>query len=110
MSDFNIKRDLIGGGILSKSGILSQWPFVLYIVILIITYISLNLGVQKAHLRQEKNLSQIKNLKADYTSKIARLQNVSSREQIKLLLEKHGSTLRSPQRPAQRVKKIKRGY
>lgn len=104
MSRFSVRNDLLGGQFLSKSKMTGQWLFILYLFLLILLYITINLGVQKTQLAQSKNLRDLKNLKADYTSKAAKLQNQSSREQIKTKLQENGSTLKSPVHPAYIIK------
>lgn len=104
MGKFSIRNDLLGGQFLSKSKMAGQWLFILYLFLLILLYITINLGVQRTQLAQSKNLRDLKNLKADYTSKAAKLQNQSSREQIKTKLLMNGSTLKSPVHPAYIIK------
>ncbi|MGM9773654.1 MAG: FtsL-like putative cell division protein [Candidatus Egerieousia sp.] len=109
MAKFSIKSDLLGGQFLSKDKVSRQWGFILYIFLLILLYITINLGVQKTQLAQSKNLRDLKNLKADYTSKAAKLQNQSSREQIRTKLIENGSTLKNPTHPAHVIEKPKAG-
>ncbi len=109
MAKFSIKSDLLGGQFLSQDKVSRQWGFILYVFLLVLLYITINLGVQKTQLAQSKNLRDLKNLKADYTSKAARLQNQSSREQIRARLIENGSTLKSPAHPAYLIEKPKAG-
>lgn len=102
---FDIKNDLLGGQFLTRRQLAGQWVFILYIFVLIFLYITLNLAVINTQKASSRNARELKNLKADYTSKEAKLQAQSSRSEIKLRLQQSGSTLKDPTEPAFRVKK-----
>ena len=99
-----IIRDIAGGQFLIRENVSKSWPFIIYIVLLIFIYMSLNIVVVSTKKTKSKNSVEIKNLKADYISKEAKLQNQSSREQIIIKLKENGSTLQNPTHPAQKVK------
>ncbi|MBE6230286.1 MAG: hypothetical protein E7119_06860 [Bacteroidales bacterium] len=100
---FNFMSDVFGGQFLSKMRMTSQWLFILYIFVLIIIYISINLGVAKTQLTQRRNQREIKNLKADYTSKTARLQYQSKQGEVEIRLKAAGSKVEKPLHPARLV-------
>lgn len=104
MARFNIRRDLLGGQFLSKRQMAGQWLFIIYIFFLIVLYITINLGFERTQLAIAKNQAELKSLKADYTSKAAKLQYGSKREEIEERLVVSGSTLKAPEKPAYRVK------
>lgn len=95
-------HDILGGGWLKK-GIAAQWPFILYVFFLLIVYISINLGVEKTQVTRRRNQHELKNLKADYTGKAARLQDQSKRGEIEIKLIRQGSSLHKPSKPARRI-------
>ncbi|MBR4882633.1 MAG: hypothetical protein IKU18_02015 [Bacteroidales bacterium] len=100
---FNFKMDVFGGRFLSRVKMTGQWMFILYIFLLVIIYISINLGVAKTQLTQRRNQRELKNLKADYTSKTARLQYSSKQGEIEIKLKALGSNVQKPDRPAKLV-------
>ena len=102
---FNIASDILGGQILARERILSQWRFILFLFGLIIFYITITLQVEKTQLTQIRNQREIKNLKSDYTSKAARLQYASKRGEVESRLSNQGSKLIKPIKPAKRVRK-----
>ena len=102
---FDIKNNILGGAFLTRSQMAGQWVFILYIFLLIFLYITLHLAVINTQKASSRNLRELKNLKADYTSKEAKLQAQSSRGEILLRLKESGSTLKDPSEPARRVKK-----
>lgn len=102
---FDIKNNILGGAFLTRSQMAGQWVFILYIFLLIFLYITLNLAVINTQKASSRNLRELKNLKADYTSKEAKLQAQSSRGEILLRLKESGSTLKDPSEPTRRVKK-----
>ena len=101
---FNIASDILGGQILARDKILSQWKFILFVFGLTILYITITLQVEKTQLTQSRNQREIKNLKSDYTSKAARLQYESKRGEVEQRLITQGSKLKKPTQPAKRVK------
>ncbi len=107
---FDIKNNLLGGAFLTRSQMAGQWVFILYIFGLIFLYITLNLAVINTQKASSRNQRELKNLKADYTSKEAKLQAQSSRSEIILRLQQSGSSLKDPSEPAKRVKKYDSAY
>lgn len=104
---FSITGDILGGQFLIRQKMTSQWLFILYIFFLILLYITINLGVEKTQLTQRRNQRELKNLKADYTSKAAKLQYQSKRGEIEEKLIRLGSALQKPEHPARLVKQPK---
>ena len=100
---FSLKSDIFGGRFLSRMKMTGQWMFVLYLFFLVILYISINLGVAKTQLTQRRNQRELKNLKADYTSKTARLQYSSKQGEIEVKLKALGSKVQKPDKPAKLV-------
>ena len=107
---FDIKNNILGGAFLTRSQMAGQWVFILYIFGLIFLYITLNLAVINTQKASSRNQRELKNLKADYTSKEAKLQAQSSRSEIILRLQQSGSSLKDPSEPAKRVKKYDSAY
>lgn len=102
-NEFSFMSDVFGGQFLSRMKMTGQWIFILYVFILIILYISINLGVAKTQLTQRRNQRELKNLKADYTSKAARLQYQSKQGEVELRLNASGSKVQKPQHPAKLI-------
>lgn len=103
-SGFNLMGDLLGGQFLSKQRMAGQWVFILYLFFLIIAYITISLSVEKTQLTIRRNQRVMKNLKADYTAKAAKLQYLSKRDEVEIRLIKHNSKLAKPVDPAKEVK------
>lgn len=100
---FNFTSDVFGGQFLSRMKMTKQWIFILYLFILVLIYISINLGVAKTQLTQRRNQRELKNLKADYTSKTAKLQYSSKQGEIEAKLKVIGSKVGKPDKPAKYV-------
>ena len=103
---FSFASDILGGQILSKSKV-DQY-FILYVFALILIFISLNLGVEQTQLTMRRNQRELKNLKADYTAKAARLQYLSKRNEVEARLIQQDSKLKRPADPAKAVKIVER--
>jgi len=100
---FNFTSDIFGGQFLSRMRMTGLWMFILYLFILVIIYISINLGVARTQLTQRRNQRELKNLKADYTSKTAKLQYSSKQGEIEIKLKELGSNVQKPDKPARLV-------
>ena len=100
---FDFMTSIFSGHFLSKMKMTGQWFFILYVFFLIILYISINLGVAKTQLTQRRNQRELKNLKADYTSKTAKLQYSSKQGEIEAKLKVIGSKVGKPDKPAKYV-------
>ncbi len=103
---FSFASDILGGQILSKSRV-DQY-FILYVFALILAFISINLGVERTQLTMRRNQRELKNLKADYTAKAARLQYLSKRNEVEERLATQESKLQKPTDPAKAVQIIER--
>lgn len=103
----NFASDILGGQILSRLRTVDQY-FILYLFALVIAFISINLAVEKTQLTMRRNQRELKNLKADYTAKAARLQYLSKRNEVEIRLIQQQSNLEKPKDPAKTVKLIKR--
>ena len=103
---FNFASDILGGRILDRLKTVGQY-FIIYLFGLVLAFISINLGVEKTQMTMRRNQRELKNLKADYTAKAARLQYLSKRNEVEDRLEKHSSSLHKPVNPAKAVKLAK---
>lgn len=100
---FNIK-DLFSGKILVQEWTIKKALFAAYIFLLVIVYITINIWVQNTQIKKRTNQTILKNYKADYTSKTAKLQFESKRGEVAQKLQELGSPLQSPTKPAISVK------
>lgn len=96
----NIFATVFGGGILMRrGGLMKNWKLVVYIFFLIILTISIHFGVKDTMLTEVRNQEKLKDLKAEYIGKNARLLNMSKRGEIERLLSVKKSTLVAPTLP-----------
>lgn len=100
---FSLQKDILAGQWLTRGSVIKHIPFLIYVFLLIILYMSMNQAIINVNRRKNNNNIEIKNLKADYTSKAALLQNQSSRNKIIEKLKANGSTLKNPTQPAQKI-------
>lgn len=101
---FNFSSDILGGLYLLNLGASKRWLFMLYVFFLIIIYITLNISIADTNVKIRKNQIEIKNLKADYTGKSAKLQYQSRQEEIERRLRSTGSKVERPLHPATLVR------
>lgn len=91
------------GGETALQGLEQHSKFVFYIFILVILYITINFGIEKSLLTERRNQKELKNLKADYTSKSSKLLYQSKRDEIEKRLLEHNSKLIKPIEPPGRL-------
>lgn len=95
--------DIAGGMWLVKTGIFKHAYFVIYIFFLILVYIGMNYGFENSQIKERRNVGIIKDLKADYTGKTAKLLYQSKRLEIEKRLVEYNSKLKNPTEPPKRV-------
>lgn len=91
------------GKIFESKTFMRNRKFILYLFALGLVYISLNFLYESAIITNRNNEKIIKNLKADYSSKNAKLLYRSKRGEIDQMLEKRGSQVRKPENPAKTI-------
>ena len=99
----NILADILGGQILVRMGLVRQWKFLLYIFSLLIISISINFTTASVSIEQRRNQHELKNLKADYTSKAAKLLSQSRKAKIEERLKGCNSKLMAPINPPRKI-------
>jgi len=96
--------DNIAGGMwLVRIGIFKHATFIIYIFFLVILYIGMNFGIERSQVTERRNVKILKDLKADYTGKTAKLLYQSKRLEIEGRLREYNSTLNNPEEPPRRV-------
>lgn len=101
---FSLIRDVMGGELFTRDTAVKYIPFIVYIVFLLLVYMTINQAIINGNRTINRNNLELKHLKANYTSKAATLQNQSSRNIIIERLRENGSTLKNPTTPAQNLK------
>ncbi len=95
--------NILGGQFLSQMNLKRHGVFILYIFILIIAYITINFNVEATLVKQRNNQLELKNLKSNYTSKVARLQDQSKQGTVEQRLIATESKVEKPKTPARLV-------
>lgn len=103
MAKRNWMNEIVGGEILSHGSILKKLKFPVALSVLVILYITINFGVDRSLLKERKNQRELKHLKSDYVSKLAKLQYNSKRTEVEKRLKELNSTLKPPVDPPTRV-------
>ncbi len=106
-SKFSFRGDIIGGEFLTRDTITKQWPIIIYIFLLTLGVMTLSHAVESTQLQLRRNEYLIKNLKADYTSKAAKLQYLSKRDEVTERLKTQESKVAPPIHPPLILKEIK---
>lgn len=100
----NIFASVLGGQILlQKGGLVKHWKFVLYLFFLVVLFISVRFGVKDTMLREVRNQETLKDLKAEYVGKNAKLLYMSKRGEVERMLSSKKSTLMAPTLPPKRI-------
>lgn len=72
-------------------------PFILYVFVLIILYITINLLIEQTMTVRQENERIIKELNIDYTQKSLELISIDTRSKIEEMLREKGSSLEKPE-------------
>lgn len=80
-----------------------QMTFILTIFITVICLIIWNMKVEEEMVKSENLLEEVENLKIQYTHKNIEFISLNKRTTIEEMLERSGSTLKAPTKPAQIV-------
>lgn len=103
MAKKNWISEILGGRILLRDEVSNNLGFFAFLFVLAIFYIYINFGIERSLLTERRNQRELKHLKSDYISKLAKLQYSSKRTEIEKKLKKLGSTLKPPVDPPTRV-------
>lgn len=103
MAKRNWMNEIFGGQILVNSNLTKHYRIIILGFTLSVIYISLNYSVENSLRIERKNNAELKHLRSDYTSKMARLQYNSKREEIERKLRDLGSELKAPNNPPNRI-------
>lgn len=99
----NLTSDILGGQFLSRMNLQKHGFFILYLFALVIAYITINFNVEATLVKQRNNQLELKNLKSNYTSKVARLQDQSKQGTVEQRLIATESKVAKPKTPARLV-------
>lgn len=78
-------------------------PFILYVFVLIILYITINLLIEQTMTVRQENERIIKELNIDYTQKSLELISIDTRSKIEEMLREKGSSLEKPKTAPVRI-------
>ncbi len=88
---------IFSGDLFLNETVIKEYKFIIYVFLLIILYISKNFGMEKSLLNERNNTKTLKNIKASYTGKAAKLLDLSKRSEIEKLLKERNSSLKKPE-------------
>ena len=103
----NIKKALIAiarGDVLLKIGADRLFPYILYTFLLAVLSMWLSYKAEITMQKVEKNKEIIENLKIDNVNKTCRIISLTRISKVESLLEAAGSEVKTPQKPAYRIK------
>ncbi len=98
-----ILENVLGGQVLARRGLTKNWKFIIYILILVIVYISIHFWTRNTMQRIARNEETLRNLRSEYLGKYTRLLYSGKRGEIEQLLEQNGLELLPPDTPPTRI-------
>ena len=102
-------RDLLDGSILTRSFIVKQLPFILFLTFLAVIYITNRYHAERIFRKVSETQTEVKNLRAEQITTTAKLMNMSKPSVVAQLVEERGLELKALSRPPQvLVKKRKK--
>ncbi len=100
-------RDLLDGSILTRSIVVQQLPFILYLAFLAVIYISNRYHAERIFRKVNEIQIEVKNLRAEQITTTAKLMNLSKPSAVSQLVEKRGLELKELSKPPKVLTKEK---
>lgn len=101
-------RDLLDGSILTRSIVVQQLPFILYLAFLAVIYISNRYHAERIFRKVNEIQIEVKNLRAEQITTTAKLMNMSKPSAVSQLVEERGLELKELSRPPKVLNKEKK--
>jgi cell division protein FtsL len=96
-------RDLITGAILTRTAVLRQLPFILFLVFMAIIYISNRYHAEKITRQTIELQEELNELRAHYTSTASELMFLSRQSQVLRLVEENNLGLKESRVPPKKI-------
>lgn len=103
-------RDLLDGSILTRSIVVQQLPFILYLTFLAVIYISNRYHAERIFRKVNEIQTEVKNLRAEQITTTAKLMNMSKPSAVSQLVEEKGLGLKELSRPPKVLTKEKKKH
>lgn len=100
---FSLAKSIFRGDFLTYIKADRHIPLILYAFLLIFTFITLNLYIEKTMTIKQENEKIIEELKIDYTHKTLDLVSISTRSRVQNMLKDAGSKLKAPDTPPMNI-------
>jgi hypothetical protein len=101
-------RDLLDGSILTRSIVVQQLPFILYLTFLAVIYISNRYHAERIFRKVNEIQTEVNNLRAEQITTTAKLMNMSKPSAVSQLVEERGLGLKELSRPPKVLTKEKK--
>ena len=92
-------RDLLDGSILTRRFVVQQLPFILFLTLLAVIYISNRYHAERIFRKVNEIQIEVKNLRAEQITTTAKLMNMSKPSSVSQLVEERGLELKELSRP-----------
>lgn len=96
-------RDLISGAILTRTAVLRQLPFILFLVFMAIAYITNRYHAEKITRKTIELQEELNELRAQYTSTASELMFLSRQSQVLRLVEENNLGLKESRVPPKKI-------
>ena len=103
-------RDLLDGSILTRSIVVQQLPFILYLTFLAVIYISNRYHAERIFRKVNEIQTEVNNLRAEQITTTAKLMNMSKPSAVSQLVEEKGLGLKELSRPPKVLTKEKKKH
>lgn len=99
----NLAKSIFRGDFLTYIKADKHIPLILYAFLLVFTFITLNLYIEKTMTVKQENEKIIEELKIDYTHKTLDLVSISTRSRVQNMLKEADSKLKAPDTPPMNI-------
>jgi hypothetical protein len=103
-------RDLLDGSILTRRIVVQQLPFILFLTLLAVIYISNRYHAERIFRKVNEIQIEVKNLRAEQITTTAKLMNMSKPSAVSQLVEERGLELKELSKPPTVLIKKKKNH
>ncbi|QQS49971.1 MAG: hypothetical protein IPM71_10140 [Bacteroidota bacterium] len=96
-------KNMLDGSLLTGKTLVSQLPFILFLVMLAIFYIGNHYHAERMYRKLLKEREEIKNLRAEQLTTAAELMNLSKASNVEDMVQERGLGLKQPTRPPYKI-------
>jgi|APIni6443716594_1056825.scaffolds.fasta_scaffold558152_2 hypothetical protein len=97
-------KDFLTGSVLTKEGVSTQLPYILFMAFIAVFYIGNRYRYEKLVIKEQKLKTEVRNLRAESITTAAQLMFISKQTEVARLVESKGLGLKESVVPPKKIK------